>query len=53
MSLSFLVWGVLVRTVLTWHVTWTVNSLSHVWGYKNYQTLAAQLERLKVDAPKK
>ena len=37
-GLSLLVWGVLVRTVLVWHITWIVNSLGHVWGYKNYQT---------------
>ena len=37
-GLSLLVWGVLVRTVLVWHITWIVNSLGHVWGYKNYIT---------------
>ena len=35
---SLLVWGVLVRTVLVWHVTWSVNSLSHVWGYRSHET---------------
>ncbi len=35
---SLLVWGVLVRTVLTWHITWSVNSFTHVWGYRNYET---------------
>lgn len=35
---SLLVWGVLLRTVLVWHITWTVNSLAHVFGYQNYQT---------------
>jgi fatty-acid desaturase len=35
---SVLVWGVLARTVLVWHVTWSVNSLTHVCGYRNYQT---------------
>jgi fatty-acid desaturase len=38
MSLSFLVWAVFVRTVLVWHITWSVNSLAHVWGYRNYNT---------------
>lgn len=37
-GLSLLVWGVFVRTVAVWHITWSVNSLSHVWGYRNYQT---------------
>jgi stearoyl-CoA desaturase (delta-9 desaturase) len=35
---SLLVWGVLVRTVLVWHITWTVNSLGHIYGYQNYET---------------
>ena len=35
---SLLVWGVFVRTVLVWHMTWSVNSLSHRFGYQNYQT---------------
>ena len=34
---SWLVWGVFVRTLFVWHGTWAVNSLTHVWGYKNYQ----------------
>lgn len=38
MALSWVVWGVLVRTVLVWHITWSVNSLTHLWGYRNYQT---------------
>ena len=33
---SLLVWGVLVRTVLVWHITWSVNSLTHMFGYSNY-----------------
>jgi fatty-acid desaturase len=24
--------------VLTWHITWSVNSVTHVWGYQNYNT---------------
>ncbi|MCE9606615.1 MAG: fatty acid desaturase [Planctomycetia bacterium] len=35
---SVLIWGAFVRTVLVWHVTWSVNSLAHVWGYRNYET---------------
>jgi stearoyl-CoA desaturase (delta-9 desaturase) len=38
MGLSALVWGVFVRTVLVWHITWSVNSLTHMWGYRNYET---------------
>lgn len=35
---SWVVWGVLVRTVAVWHITWSVNSLSHIWGYRSYET---------------
>ena len=37
-GLSLLVWGVILRTVFVWHVTWSVNSLTHIWGYRNYAT---------------
>ena len=35
---SLVVWGAAVRTVLVWHVTWSVNSVTHLWGYRNYET---------------
>jgi stearoyl-CoA desaturase (delta-9 desaturase) len=35
---SLLVWGVFLRTVLVWHITWAVNSFAHVFGYQNYDT---------------
>lgn len=35
---SIVVWGVLVRTVLVWHITWSVNSLSHLFGYQSHDT---------------
>ena len=35
---SWLVWGAFVRTVLVWHMTWSVNSLSHLFGYQSYET---------------
>jgi fatty-acid desaturase len=38
MGLSWLVWGVFVRTVAVWHITWSVNSFTHVWGYTNFDT---------------
>lgn len=37
-GLSLLFWGVFVRTVLVWHITWSVNSLTHLTGYRNYET---------------
>lgn len=38
MALSLFVWGVLARTVYVWHITWSVNSLSHIFGYRNFST---------------
>ena len=31
-------WGVVVRTVAVWHITWSGNSFPHLWGYRNYET---------------
>lgn len=35
---SVVVWGVFLRIVLVWHITWSVNSLSHLFGYRSYET---------------
>jgi stearoyl-CoA desaturase (delta-9 desaturase) len=35
---SMLVWGVFARTVIVWHITWSVNSVTHMWGYRSYET---------------
>jgi fatty-acid desaturase len=35
---SIWLWGVVVRTILVWHITWSVNSFTHVFGYRNYET---------------
>jgi stearoyl-CoA desaturase (delta-9 desaturase) len=32
------VWGFLVSTTLLWHGTFTVNSLTHLWGRRRYNT---------------
>jgi stearoyl-CoA desaturase (delta-9 desaturase) len=37
-GVSLLLWGLFVRLVWVLHVTWLVNSASHIWGYRNYQT---------------
>jgi stearoyl-CoA desaturase (delta-9 desaturase) len=37
-GLSWLVWGAILRTVVVWHLTWSVNSVTHIWGYRNYET---------------
>ena len=38
MAASMLVWGLFVRLVIVLHVTWFVNSWSHMWGYRTYET---------------
>jgi stearoyl-CoA desaturase (delta-9 desaturase) len=38
LGLSLAVWGTMLRTVLVWHNTWFVNSATHLWGYRNYNT---------------
>jgi stearoyl-CoA desaturase (delta-9 desaturase) len=35
---QMLVWGLFVTTVLTWHVTFAVNSVCHTWGRHPYDT---------------
>ncbi len=37
-GVSWLVWGMAVRMVYVFHVTWFVNSATHMWGYRNYET---------------
>lgn len=37
-GVSMLVWGVVVRTVIVWHITWSVNSLTHLFGYQPHNT---------------
>ena len=38
LAVSLIVWGVFLRTVLVWHITWSVNSLTHLFGYRTYST---------------
>jgi len=35
---SFVVYGMFVRLVYVLHTTWFVNSATHMWGYRNYET---------------
>lgn len=37
-ALSWFIWGVCLRTVVVYHVTWFVNSAAHTWGYQSYPT---------------
>ena len=35
---SMVAWGLAFRMVWVMHVTWLVNSATHLWGYRNYET---------------
>jgi stearoyl-CoA desaturase (delta-9 desaturase) len=35
---SLLLWGVFLRTVGGWHITWFVNSVTHVWGTRRFES---------------
>jgi sn-1 stearoyl-lipid 9-desaturase len=35
---SWVVWGVFVRLVVSYHSTWLVNSAAHMLGYRTYRT---------------
>lgn len=37
-AVSILIWGVFVRTVEVFQATMCVNSITHLWGYRNYET---------------
>jgi stearoyl-CoA desaturase (delta-9 desaturase) len=39
LALSWLIWGVFLRTVVVFHSTWLVNSITHRWGYRSFDTL--------------
>ncbi|MEP7339211.1 MAG: fatty acid desaturase, partial [Acidobacteriota bacterium] len=34
----FVLWGVFLRIVFSWHMTWFVNSAAHVWGRRRFAT---------------
>jgi stearoyl-CoA desaturase (delta-9 desaturase) len=35
---QFVLWGVFLRVVFSWHATWFVNSAAHVWGGRRFET---------------
>ena len=35
---SMVLWGVFVRVVVGWHSTWLVNSATHFWGSRRFET---------------
>jgi len=34
---SWVIWGIFVRLIVTYHATWLVNSAAHLVGYKTYR----------------
>ncbi len=38
LGLSWVFWGIGVRTSVMYHATWFVNSACHTWGYRNFDT---------------
>jgi stearoyl-CoA desaturase (delta-9 desaturase) len=36
-GLDYVIWGIACRLVVSYHITWCVNSACHVWGYKNFE----------------
>lgn len=35
---SYIIWGMCVRSVFLWHSTWFINSVTHMWGYRTFET---------------
>jgi stearoyl-CoA desaturase (delta-9 desaturase) len=35
---SFVVYGIFLRAVLLWHSTWFINSVTHMWGYRTFES---------------
>ena len=35
---TMLFWGIGLRTVVGWHFTWLVNSATHLWGTRRFET---------------
>ncbi len=35
---TMVVWGIFFRTVVGWHSTWLVNSATHLWGKRRFET---------------
>lgn len=37
-GVSMVLWAIILRTVLGWHFTWLVNSATHLWGSRRFDT---------------
>lgn len=38
LGMPAVLWGVFLRTVIGWHFTWLVNSVTHTWGSRRFET---------------
>ncbi len=38
LAVSWVLWGVFLRVTVGLHLTWFINSATHWWGYRNYNT---------------
>ncbi|HEX8288628.1 MAG TPA: fatty acid desaturase [Pyrinomonadaceae bacterium] len=37
-GVSMVLWGIFLRQVIGWHSTWLVNSATHLWGTRRFET---------------
>lgn len=37
-GLPMVLWGIFLKTVIGWHFTWLVNSATHMWGTRRFET---------------
>jgi fatty-acid desaturase len=37
-GISMVLWGIFLRQVIGWHSTWLVNSATHLWGTRRFET---------------
>ncbi len=35
---TMVIWGAVLKTVIGWHFTWLVNSATHLWGTRRFET---------------
>jgi len=35
---TMVIWAIVLRIVLSWHFTWMVNSATHLWGYRRFDS---------------
>ncbi len=35
---TMVLWGIFLKTVMGWHFTWLVNSATHLWGTRRFET---------------